>query len=257
MRIVVKIGSSTLTRENGKINLRLLEKYVRVFSDLNNAGYEVIIVSSGAQVVGRAKLNLDKKPDNTPQKQAIAAVGQCELMSIYDKLFLDYGCRVAQILLTKDVMDVPERKENVINTFRALLDYGCIPIVNENDSVEVEEIKFGDNDTLSAMVACCTEADKLIMMTDIDGLYTGNPKTDPTAKRIPEVSVIDDSVRALAGDTGSDKGTGGMITKIRAAEIATAEGIDVYIVSGSDPYAMYDIIEEGKHSGTHFTAKKD
>lgn len=257
MRIVVKIGSSTLTRANGKINLRLLERYVRVFSDLNNAGYEVIIVSSGAQVVGRAKLNLKEKPDNTPQKQAIAAVGQCELMSIYDKLFLDYGCRVAQILLTKDVMDVAERKENVINTFNALIDYGCIPIVNENDSVEVEEIKFGDNDTLSAMVACCTNADKLILMTDIDGLYDGDPRSNPNAKRIPEVTDITDSIRALAGDTGSDKGTGGMITKIRAAEIATARGIDVYIVSGEDPTAMYDIIEEGRHSGTHFSPKKD
>ncbi len=257
MRIVVKIGSSTLTRANGKINLRLLERYVRVFSDLNNAGYEVVIVSSGAQVVGRAKLNLDKKPDETPKKQAIAAVGQCELMSIYDKLFLDYGCRVGQILLTKDVMDHPERKENVQNTFRALLEYGCIPIVNENDSVEVEEIKFGDNDTLSAMVACCTQADKLVMMTDIDGLYDDNPRTNPDAKRIPEITKIDDSVRALAGDTSTDKGTGGMITKIKAAEIATAQGIDVYIVSGDDPYALYDIIETGNHNGTHFAAKKD
>lgn len=255
MRIVVKIGSSTLTRENGKINLRLLEKYTRVFSDLTNAGHEIIIVSSGAQVVGASKLNLAKKPSETSKRQAVAAVGQCELMSIYDKLFLDYGCRVGQILLTRDVMDNATRKENVVNTFEELLSYGCIPIVNENDSVEVEEIKFGDNDTLSAIVASCIRADLLILMTDTEGLYDSNPKTNPDAKLIPVVDKITDEIRNLAGDTSTDKGTGGMITKIKAADIATNVGITTLVISGSDPTIIYDIID-GKDCGTKFTANK-
>ena len=184
MRIIIKIGSSTLTHKTGKLHLRLIEKYIRVLSDLKNQGHEIILVSSGAMAVGAAKMNLPQKPEETPKKQAIAAVGQSELMSIYSRLFADYGCQVGQILLTKDVTSRDERRNNLINTFNALLGYVCIPIVNENDSVEVEEIKFGDNDTLSAIVAECIAADLLILLTDIDALYDGDPRENPNAEKI-------------------------------------------------------------------------
>ena len=176
MRIVIKIGSSTLTHSTGKLNLRTIERLVRAMSDIKNRGHEIILVSSGAMAVGRTKLGLDRKPSSTPKKQAVASVGQSELMAIYDKMFSDYGYNVGQILLTKDATEEPRRRENVINTFNALLSYNCIPIVNENDSVEVEEIKFGDNDTLSAIVATCIEEDLLIILSDIHNMYDSDPK---------------------------------------------------------------------------------
>lgn len=253
MRIVIKVGSSTITRPNGKLNLSLIDKYARVLTDIHDAGNDVILVTSGAQVVGTAKLNLKSRPKATEYRQAVAAVGQCELMSIYDKAFNEYGTRVAQVLLTKDVVDNRERKKNLVNTFKALIKYNCIPIINENDSVEVDEIKFGDNDTLSALVASTLKADKLVMMTDIDGLFDSDPHLNPSAKRIDTVAVIDEKIRNLAGETSSSKGTGGMITKISAAEIATKNGIDAYITNGSNPEKLYDILN-GENVGTHFLA---
>ena len=255
MEIVIKVGSSTLTHDSGKFNLRYIDKLVRVISDVKSMGHQVILVSSGAQVAGMARLHLDTKPTELKKKQALAAVGQCELMSIYDKFFSDYGYNVGQILLNKEVMDVPKMSENVTNTFNALLEYDCIPIVNENDSVEVEEIKIGDNDTLSAVVSSLIHADKLIILTDVDALYDDNPAENEMARPIRTVEVIDDYIRGLAGDTNSNKGTGGMITKIHAAEIATAAGVDMYITSGSNPEVVYDIIQ-GKRIGTLFKAKK-
>lgn len=255
MRIVIKIGSSTLTHKTGKLNLRLIEKYARVLSDLNNQGNDVILVSSGAMAVGAAKMNLLRRPEETPQKQAIASVGQSELMSIYSRFFADYGCQVGQILLTKDVTSSKERRTNVINTFNALLEYGCIPIVNENDSVEVEEIKFGDNDTLSAIVADCVKADLLILLTDIDALYDGDPRSNPNAEKIHIVEEITDHIRQIAGAPGSNKGTGGMSTKIKAAEIACENGIPMMIGSGEDPEIIYDFLEGKPKTGTYFKPK--
>jgi glutamate 5-kinase len=255
MRIVIKVGSSTLTHANGKLNLKIIDKLVRIISDINNQGHSVILVTSGAMAVGTAKLNFNSKPCSMQGKQAVASVGQCELMAIYDRFFLDYGYHVGQILLTKDVVENPERKNNVINTFNELLNYGCVPIVNENDSVEVEEIKFGENDTLSAIVAYCVKADLLILLTDIDALYDSDPRNNPNAKPIKVVEIIDDNIRTLAGEAGSDKGTGGMITKIKAAEIAMEHGIDMYIASGSNPEILYDILD-GKEVGTLFKASK-
>lgn len=256
MRIVIKVGTSTLTHQTGKINLKIMEKLVRVISDIRNQGHSVVLVSSGAMALGTAKLNLPEKPCTTQGKQAVAAVGQCELMAIYDRFFLEYGYQVAQILLTKDVVEIPDRKENVINTFNELIKYGCVPIVNENDTVEVEEIKFGDNDTLSAIVAYCIKADLLILLTDIDALYDSDPKINPNAKPISIVENIDDKIHALAGEAGSDLGTGGMITKIKAAEIANSHNIDMYIASGSNPEIIYDILD-GKEVGTLFKAPKN
>lgn len=253
MRIVIKVGSSTLTHNSGKLNLRLIDRLVRVISDVKSMGNQVILVTSGAQVAGMSRLRFKEKPSSLQGKQALSAVGQCELMSIYDKFFSDYGYTVGQILLNKEVVDVPQMKENVTNTFSALLEYDCVPIVNENDSVEVEEIKFGDNDTLSAVVATFVHADKLIILTDVDALYDANPTEDDSARPIRTVEVIDDYIRGLAGDTTSDKGTGGMITKIRAAEIATSAGTDMYIALGSKPEIIFDILE-GKRVGTLFKA---
>ena len=255
MKIVIKVGSSTLTHETGALNLRLIDRLARCISEYRNLGHEVVLVSSGAQATGFAKLGISEKPKETAKRQAAAAIGQSRLMAIYERFFADYGYDVGQILLTKDVVENEERKQNVINTFHELLQYGCIPIVNENDSVEVEEIKFGDNDTLSAVVAVCIEADLLILLTDIDALYSGDPRKDPTAKPIPVVTEITDAIRALAGDAGSDKGTGGMITKIHAAEIANAAGIPMQIASGADPDILYEILD-GKEIGTRFLPKK-
>ncbi len=252
MKIVLKVGSSTLTYASGRLNLRFIENLVRVICDLKGMGHDVILVTSGAQVAGMTKLKLKKKPKNTPKRQALAAVGQGELMSIYDRFFDDYGCNMGQILMNKEVLQIPSLKANLTNTFKALLRYGCVPVVNENDSVEVDEIKFGDNDTLSAVVASCVKADRLIILTDIDALYTANPAHDPDAKPIRVVEKITDDVRALAGDTISNKGTGGMITKIRAAEIATGSGTQMHIVCGHDPRIIFDVIEN-KEVGTKFT----
>lgn len=256
MRIVVKVGTSTLTYENGKLDLRTIQNLVRVLSDLKNRGHEVILVSSGAITVGASKLKLAERPSSSEKKQAAAAVGQSELMSIYDEMFSGYGYTVGQILLTKDDVDIPKRKAHIINTFSELLNYNCVPIINENDSVEVEEIKFGDNDTLSAIVAVCTNSDILIMLSDIYSLYDSDPHKNPNAKPIKVVDKIDDKIKALGGGVSSKVGTGGMYTKIKAAQIATSNGIDTYIAFGKTPDIIYDILEGKKDVGTLFRGHK-
>jgi len=254
-RIVIKLGTSTLTHRTGRLNIRRVERLVKVFADLQNAGHEVILVSSGAVGLGMSKLGLTERPKDTPMKQACAAVGQCELMYMYDKLFGEYNLTVAQLLLTKYVTDSP-RKNNVENTFEKLIEKGVIPIVNENDTIAIDELEleFGENDTLAAQVGIFCNADLLIIMSDIDGLYTGNPNTDPDAKLIPVVDEITDEIRSIAGGTGSSLGSGGMITKINAAEIATGAGIDMVILNGRNPSVLYDLFD-GKQAGTVFTSK--
>lgn len=250
-RIVVKVGTSTLTHASGQINIRRIEKLVQVLADIKNSGREVILVSSGAIAVGVGKLHLRQKPADTPSKQAVAAIGQCELMYLYDKLFGEYNHVVSQVLLTRDILEEEGRKRNVINTFHKLLEYSSIPIVNENDTTAVEEIEFGDNDTLSAIVAMLCGADALAILSDIDGLYDSDPKQNPTAKLIEEVHIIDDHILALAGGAGSSRGTGGMVTKIHAAQIARGAGIHMVIMNGSDPLNLYKLFD-GEAVGTHF-----
>lgn len=254
-RLVVKIGTSTLTYETGKTNIRRMAKLASVLSDLQNAGKEIILVSSGAIGVGVGRLGLRERPVTTKGRQALAAVGQCELMFLYDKLFSEYGHTVAQLLLTKSDVDDPTRRENLVNTFDQLLEYGVIPVVNENDSVAVDEIVFGDNDSLSAIVACLVNADALIMLTDIDGLYEKDPHIDPEARLIPVVHKIDDKLRAIAGGRGSTRGTGGMITKITAAELANGAGIPAVIMNGGDPTDLYKLMD-GRQIGTIFTSEE-
>lgn len=249
-RIVVKIGTSTLAHPTGLLNIQRTERLVKVLSDLKNAGKEIIIVTSGAIGVGMGKAGLRERPTDTPAKQACAAIGQCELMYCYDKYFSEYNHPVAQVLLTRDVIDQPNRKQNVVNTFQNLLSFGVIPIINENDTVAVEEIEFGDNDTLSAIVATLTEADLLVILSDIDGVFDKNPKRFPDAKLLPRIPAITDEVRGLAEDRGSALGTGGMITKFSAAEIALEGGVPVVIMNGSSPERLYDLFE-GKPVGTY------
>ena len=252
--VVVKIGTSTLTYENGKLNLRRIEYLCRTLSDLQNSGRRIVLVSSGAIGVGVGKLGLARRPDETAKKQALAAVGQCELMFIYDKFFGEYHQNVAQVLLTADVTARENSRTNVVNTFSELLLMGTIPIVNENDTVAVDELEgrnFGDNDTLSAIVASLVGADALVILTDIDGLYDKNPKTCPDAKRIPLVRAITDEVRAMAGGAGSSRGTGGMATKIRAAQVAAESHIPTVILAGDDPENLYRVFE-GEDIGTVF-----
>ena len=249
--IVVKVGTSTLTHENGKMNLRLVELLCRVLSDLQNSGKKIVLVSSGAVGVGMGKIGLETRPRGTAKKQALAAIGQCELMFIYDKFFGEYNQNVAQVLLTADVVSETERSHNVINTFNELLDMNIIPIVNENDTVAVDELNFGDNDTLSAIVATLDGADALMILTDIDGVYDSNPKTNPNAKRIPVIREINEEIRAMAGGAGSNRGTGGMATKIRAAEIAAEKHIPTYILAGDDPENLYRVFD-GQDIGTVF-----
>lgn len=240
-----------MTYDTGMINIRRVEKLVKVLADLRNSGKEIVLVSSGAVAVGVGKLGLKERPHDTPSKQAAAAVGQCELMYLYDKLFAEYNHNVAQLLLTRDIVEVEKRSQNVVNTFNRLLEMGVIPVVNENDTVAVEEIEFGDNDTLSAIVATLVGADALILMSDIDGLYTANPHEDPNATLIRQVETIDDSILSIAGGAGSNRGTGGMITKIHAAQIACGKGIDMAIIQGENPDLLYDLMD-GKEVGTHF-----
>lgn len=252
--VVVKIGTSTLTYENGKLNLRRIEYLCRTLSDLQNSGRRIVLVSSGAIGVGVGKLGLARRPDETAKKQALAAVGQCELMFIYDKFFGEYHQNVAQVLLTADVTARENSRTNVVNTFSELLSMGIIPIVNENDTVAVDELEgrnFGDNDTLSAIVASLVGADALVILTDIDGLYDKNPKTCPDAKSIPLVRAITDEVRAMAGGAGSSRGTGGMATKIRAAQVAAESHIPTVILAGDDPENLYRVFE-GENIGTVF-----
>ena len=258
-RIVIKVGTSTLTYENGKLNLRRFQQLCRVISDLQNAGNEMILVSSGALGVGVGKLGIKEKPSETPKKQAIAAVGQCELMFMYDKIFGEYDNMAAQMLLTRSVIDDELLRTNALNTFEALIAMRIIPVVNENDSVATDEIEganFGDNDMLSALVAKLVSADRLIIMTDIDGLFETNPRVDPYARLLKRVPEIDDEIKKMAGGTGSNRGTGGMSTKVAAAEIATQSGIECCVINGSNPEILYELMD-GHNPGTIFEAVRE
>lgn len=257
-RIVVKVGTSTLTYENGKINLRRMESLCKVLSDLQNSGREIILVSSGAIGVGMGKLNLRERPTQTQKKQALAAVGQCELMFMYDKMFGEYNQLVAQVLLSADVVKNERSIRNVENTFDELMEMNIIPVVNENDTVSVEELvgnNFGDNDTLSAIVAEIVEADLLVILTDIDGLYDKDPRYAPDAKRIPLVEEITEEIFNIAGGTGSNRGTGGMSTKVRAAAMTNKVGIPCCVLSGTTPENLYKLFD-GIQIGTIFNSKQ-
>lgn len=255
MRIVIKIGTSTLAHATGRINIRQVEHLCKVISDLKNAGHEIILVSSGAIGMGVGKLSLSERPTDIATKQAAAAVGQCELMYVYDKLFSEYNHTVAQILLTSADIDNPQRKENFQTTVRRLLELGALPIVNENDSVATEELVIGDNDTLGAVVATSVDADLLILLSDINGLYTADPHKDKNAKLLHKVEEITPEILSYTGGAGSRLGTGGMATKIHAAQIATEKGIDMVIANGEEAEILYDIIS-GKDVGTRFISRK-
>lgn len=258
--MVVKVGTSTLLREGGGINLREMDALARVLSDLKNMGWQVILVSSGAIGIGTVKLGLGSRPADLRGKQAAAAVGQCEMMHLYDKFFGEYGQAVAQILLTGEDVESPVRSEHLRGTFERLLELGVIPVVNENDSVSSAEIEtgakkvLGDNDTLSAIVAELVGAELLVLLSDIDGLYDADPRTDPAARLIPTVTAITPEIEALGGGGGTKWGTGGMATKLSAARAATAAGIDMVIANSARLDALYDIAE-GKAVGTRFTAR--
>ncbi|MBE6885175.1 MAG: glutamate 5-kinase [Ruminococcaceae bacterium] len=256
-RVVVKIGTSTLTYETGHVNLRRMEQLVKVLAELKNSGKELIIVTSGAIGVGLGRMRIKERPKDIPSKQAAAAIGQCELMYIYDKLFSEYNLMVAQVLLTRDVIEDERRKANVVNTFDKLFDYDAIPIVNENDTVAVEEIEatFGENDTLSAIVADIVGADVLVILSDIDGLYTADPKKDPNARLISDVTEINEKIREAASGAGSKLGTGGMATKLHAAEIAMNAGVSMAIINSYNPELMYKLFD-GEQVGTVFHAEK-
>ena len=256
MKLVVKVGTSTLAHATGRLNIRHVEELVKVLSDLKNAGHQVILVSSGAIGMGVGKLNLPGRPADMPTKQAAAAVGQCELMYTYDRLFAQYNHTVAQILLTGEDIDHADRRQNFENTMARLLELGVLPVINENDTVATAEIKVGDNDTLGAIVACCVGADLLVLLSDIDGLYTADPHRDPGAALIPVVEAITPEVEALAGGKGSDLGTGGMATKLRAAKMVMAQGCDMVIANGDRPELLYDIAA-GEPVGTRFVGKKE
>lgn len=259
-RIVIKVGTSTLTNESGQSDLRSFDHIARALSDIQNMGYEVILVSSGAIAVGTNKLNMKERPSSIQMKQAAAAVGQCSIMYLYDKFFNDYDKTIAQILLNAEDMEQKEKKENLSNTFNALLEMEIIPIVNENDSVSYTEIEsdnklFGDNDMLSAVVAALCRAKLLIILSDIDGLYDADPRIDPNANLIHRIDKIDNKIYSLAGGAGSRRGTGGMKTKLRAAELATSQGIDTVITNGKRTETIYDILK-GNSAGTLFKGKK-
>lgn len=256
MRVVIKVGTSTLTHQNGNINIRRIENLCKVISDLKNSGLEIIFVSSGAIAMGVGKLGLTARPQDIPAKQACAAIGQCELMYTYDKLFQEYNHTVAQILMTGADFDNKERHTNFDNTLNKLLEFGVLPIINENDTTVTSEIKVGDNDTLSAIVATSAKADMLILLTDIDGLYTADPHKFSDATLIPVVTEINEEIKNLAGTAGTSRGTGGMITKLYAAQICMDEGIDMIIANGSNPEILYEIFEE-KPVGTRFIGKVD
>ena len=251
MRIVIKIGTSTLAYPTGQLNIRRVEALCKTMSDIRNAGHELILVSSGAIGMGVGKLGLRSRPQDIPTKQAAAAVGQCELMYIYDKLFSEYHHTVAQLLITADNLTSEIRHTNFTNTLNRLLELGVVPIINENDTVATEEIVIGDNDTLAARVAQSVGAKLLILLSDIDGLYTADPHTNPNAKLIPLVRGLDESIKKLAGVSSTSQGTGGMVTKLRAAELCFDCGCEMVIANGNNPASLYDIVE-GKPVGTRF-----
>ena len=251
MRIVIKVGTSTLTHGTGKLNIRRVELLCKVMSDLKNAGHELVLVSSGAIAMGVGKMNMTRKPTDIPSKQALAAIGQCELMYTYDKLFSEYHHTVAQVLLTGSDVEDSQRHLNFQNTMFKLLEMGAFPIINENDTVATAEIAVGDNDTLGAIVATNIRADLLILMSDIEGLYTADPRQDPNAKLIPLVEEITPDILALAGGSGSELGTGGMVTKLRAAKMCMDAGCDMIIMNGERPNDLYRIVD-GENIGTRF-----
>ncbi len=255
-RVVVKVGSSTLTHKSGNLNIRRIEQLAKVLSDIKNQGKEVILVSSGAVAVGVGKLGLTKKPSDIQVKQACAAIGQCELMYMYDKAFSEYSHNVAQVLITKDVIEKDALSQNVINTFNTLLSFNIIPIVNENDTISFDEIVIGDNDTLSAIVATLVSADLLIILSDIDGLYDDNPNVNKDAKLIKRVNVVDDKLLALAGGKGSELGTGGMVTKLHAASIVLEQDIPMILINGDNPNNLYRIFDN-EDIGTLFCKGED
>ncbi len=254
-RIVVKVGTSTLTYNTGNINIRRIEELCKVLSDLKNSGKEILLVTSGAIGVGVGKMRLGERPSDTPTKQAAAAVGQCELMAIYGNCFQSYNHIAAQVLMTHDDVEHQDRLDNIVNTISRLLELGTIPIFNENDTVSTKEIAFGDNDTLSAVIAGLAKADLLVLMTDIDGLFTADPRKDSSAKLIDIIDELTPEVMALGGDAGSARGTGGMVTKLKAAQIACDAGIPMAIISGEKPNLLYELID-GRSVGTRFVWKK-
>ena len=260
MRIVIKVGTSTLAHSGGRLNIRRVELLCKVLSDLKNAGCEIVLVSSGAIGMGVGKLGLNGRPEDMPGKQAAAAVGQCELMYTYDKLFAEYNHTVAQILLTADDIQDKRRSSHVHDTLERLLAWGVLPIVNENDAVATDEIgiqtTIGENDTLSAIVAKLVGADLLVLLSDIDGLYTADPHVDANATLIPTVYAITDDILALAGGVGSSLGSGGMATKLKAAQLSMSAGIDMVIANGEEPEALYALIE-GKPIGTRFIGRSE
>ncbi len=251
-RIVIKVGTSTLTHKTGLLNIRRVEQLVKTLADLHNAGHEVVLVSSGAIGLGMGKLGLGRKPGDTPGKQACAAVGQCELMYMYDNLFSNYSITVAQMLLTKYIL-LEDRRQNVENAMERLIAHRVIPVINENDTVAIDELELevGENDSLAAIVATIAKADLLIIMSDIDGLYNKDPHKEKDAILIPVVNEITDDIRALAGGVTTKFGTGGMVTKLNAVEIAYEAGIDVVIMNGKQPKKLYDLFED-KSTGTLF-----
>ena len=259
MRIVIKVGTSTLAHAGGRLNIRRVELLCKVISDLKNAGNQILLVSSGAIGMGVGKLGLPGRPGDMPGKQAAAAVGQCELMYTYDKLFSEYSHTVAQMLFTADDIQDPRRSCHVRNCLEQLLEWNALPIINENDAVAIDEIgvhtTIGENDSLAAIVARLVKADLLILLSDIQGLYTADPRKDPMAKLIPVVDAITPEILALAGGTGSSLGSGGMATKLRAAQIVMEAGIDMIITNGEHPDLLYDIFE-GREVGTRFMGKK-
>jgi len=251
MKIVVKVGTSTLAHATGRLNIRRIEMLCKVLSDLKNAGHEIILVSSGAIGMGVGKLGLTERPSDIPGKQAAAAVGQCELMYTYDKLFGEYHHTVAQLLITGEDIGNDIRHQNFSNTLNRLLELGALPIINENDTVATQEIVIGDNDTLAAIVAESVKADLLILLSDIRGLYTADPRSNPDARLISHVPALTEEILALAGGSGSSQGTGGMVTKLQAAKICMDCGCTMVIASGSEPENLYGILE-GKPIGTTF-----
>lgn len=255
MRIVVKVGTSTLSHPTGRLNIRHVEMLVKVLSDLKNAGHEIILVSSGAIGMGVGRLNLPGRPEDIPTKQAAAAVGQCALMDTYDRLFSQFNHTVAQILLTGEDIDHEDRRTNFENTVNRLLTLGVLPVINENDSVATAEIKVGDNDTLAAIVACSVQAELLVLLSDIDGLFSADPRTDPTAERIPIVEKVTPELETMAAGAGTSLGTGGMATKLHAAKLVMANSCDMVIANGSRPECLYDILD-GEDIGTRFVGGK-
>ncbi|MBO4411471.1 MAG: glutamate 5-kinase [Lachnospiraceae bacterium] len=255
MRIVIKVGTSSLTHETGRLNIRKMEQFVKVLSDVKNAGHEVILVSSGAIAMGVGKLNLPGRPTDLPGKQAAAAVGQCELMYTYDKMFTEFHHTVAQILLTAEDVDDPGRRLNFENTLNALLSMGALPVINENDTVSTSEITLGDNDSLAATVTVCSGADLLVLFSDIDGLYDKDPHRFPDAELIPEIRAVTPEIEGKAGGAGSGRGTGGMVTKLNAAKRVMESSRDMVIMNSDRPEALYEVLE-GSYSGTRFIGRK-